>query len=211
MIKNICFVVAFSLSFASYAYAGDCQVKGHREGNKFYGNTTCADTSMSDIVVKGKLTATKVKVDNSFAVTGATYASDVVIEGATLIKGEASLKNVTTKSSVTIYGFLHAFDSRFLSKITLHANNAVFNNSTGTDIDVKKNSRTQQFLCLINNSKISGTVTFGSGKGLVYLAGGSTVGKIVGGKSTATSCPAGVLSKLESKVRLRRAYKEPAL
>ena len=189
MVKKICFTVALSCCIASYAYAGDCQVKGHREGNEFHGNTTCTDTTISDIKVDGSLFAKKFNVKNSFTVTGMANGNEMDIKGPALIQGEALLEDVTTNMDATIDGLLDASDSHFLAKITLRANKARLNNSTATDIYIEKIIGARQYLCLNNNSKISGTVTFGSGDGVVYLEGGSTVGHVVGGKSIEASCP----------------------
>lgn len=147
-------------------------------GFAHYGKET-----LSSLGVNGSLTLEGTRVKGPVEVNGRLDAQDATI-GSFDVNGSASFSNSQVASPSKVNGFFSAVSSQFQGEVTASSQKISLNNSTASSIVVRDirwlpGSQTVE---LSHNSKVTGTITFESGKGKVILSEGSVVGNVVGGE-----------------------------
>ena len=148
-----------------------------------YGEVTCGKGSTETVNANGVAKMNGTEVERHTQVNGSLRAVSAKL-GTLTVNGDVILKRSEIRDVVKINGVLNAFKTQFLSSLVILANSGSLKKCELQDITFKKTSTPRQKIKLYD-SKVSGSITFDGGDGIVYLCDGSKVtGDIVGGKTT---------------------------
>lgn len=139
--------------------------------NIFVGPVYCGKGAMPTLTVRGG----PVTMQN-------TVVDKTIDDSALNIAGPVNMTGVTIKGTTIINGLLIADSSNFTDTMTLGMDTLNLSASKATDINFTQITGAQN-IYLKKGTEVTGSITFASGGGTVYLSDGSKVdGKVVGGK-----------------------------
>jgi hypothetical protein len=136
-----------------------------------------------DADIKGSVLKSKNGHFNNLKVTGPVNFSDTDISNDFDVTGPTEIHKVTVHGKTTILGPLTAYDSK-LGNIEITTGSIELKSSEAQDIHVKNDLKPlmEQKLLLDEKSKVTGKITFDSGKGKVVDKSGTIkVEQIKGG------------------------------
>jgi cytoskeletal protein CcmA (bactofilin family) len=144
-------------------FADGCDVQGRQDGTAFYGQTSCNNTILPSLTVRGQLEAQKMTINGPVDIKGNTSGYDVTINGTLTIRGNTTLNNLTVTKPADVKGNLTVSSAK-LDQLTLSGNlNAT--NTTFSITSVKGAAN-------IQDSKINGLLTLATN--LAILNGTTT-------------------------------------
>jgi|GEM_PF-6353814 len=134
----------------------------------------------NETIINGFLTA-KNSQFHELTVNGQCQLENTELLGPVSVNGQLQLRNVNADAAVTVYGFLGARKTVFTKPITVTTTNVDFIDSTFDSLTVDRVKDQTQTVNL-TRTKVSGDITFTSGKGLVKMDPSSSImGKVNGG------------------------------
>ncbi len=134
-----------------------------------------------DTIVNGNIDA-KSSSFNDLTINGGVKFKDVSTAGKAVINGKVELDHSKFDNTLNVNGHLSAKDSNFAKMVTMKSTDAEFENCNLQDITVQKSSTDPVQTIKLKGTKVSGNITFESGKGVVEQDATSTIeGKVKGG------------------------------
>lgn len=149
--------------------------------NHRYGVMKCGAEVVQSIQSNGytKLKGTTVKGDTY--VNGSLSAANAFLNKV-FINGSAMLSNTNIDGEVEVNGTLTTKKSTFSKDIILASNECTFSKTIIKNINVKATLPSSKQKIYLKNKTTAVSIKFESGDGVVYISGGSTVKRVVGGK-----------------------------
>jgi hypothetical protein len=134
-----------------------------------------------DTVVNGNIDA-KSSSFNELTINGGVKFKDVSTAGKAVINGKVDLDHSKFDDTLNVNGHISAKDSNFAKMVTLRSSEAQFENCHLDNVTVQKSTSDPVQTIKLKNTKVSGSITFESGKGIVEQDSSSTIdGKVTGG------------------------------
>lgn len=113
-------------------------------------------------------------------VNGDADLDQVTVTGKTIIHGKINTDDSKFENSVSIHGQISAEDSQFKKEITIYGNHSEFENCALTDIIIEKVSDQKTLHLYLEETNVSGNVTFLS-PGIIHMDKDSKItGKVTG-------------------------------
>jgi hypothetical protein len=129
-------------------------------------------------VINGQLQAVDSKF-NDLSVNGGANLKNIEVKGPADINGSMKLEKSKFDNTLNVNGQLTAKDSSFSKMLTLKSKEIDLENCSVQDITVQKGPETQTLN--LKGTKVAGSVTFESGKGIIKQDDKSTIeGKVTG-------------------------------
>jgi hypothetical protein len=157
-------VAAVTVFLSAPSFADDVCV-GMEQSGKFVGPVYCGTGEIPSLQVYG----------------GPVEMDGTEVSGIVDIAGPVQMTNTTINGVTTVKGILQASSATFNSAMNLATDTLTLTSSHAGDISLS--GQTGQKVYLKSGTAVSGSITFISGGGLVFLSGGSHVdGQVIGGK-----------------------------
>ena len=199
-------ILTSAILLVSYhAFAGDCSVQGMQSGNVYNGKTHCENAHLSSLTVNdfaqlsqvhvasnatihGYLLADQVYIKQNITVDGKASLTKSIVNGDGVVKGKLML-NHSNIHDVSVKGGVSATSS-IANNMTITGRKVLLDSSHAKSITFKPDDNKNQYLCLLNHSKINGNVVFAAKNGKVYVdSSSSIIGKVEGGVVEKADCP----------------------
>ena len=150
--------------------------------NTYCGSKSFGDEHLGEIVVNGATELDETTIEH-LTVNGSLEARNATI-GTLIVNGSAYLEDSKVERNTTINGGLETSGAT-LHKISILSSEIILCNSTATDIVIHKARPSKvQRLKLRKGTQITGSVTFESGKGEVWISDDSSVKGQIKGATT---------------------------
>lgn len=153
-----------------------------------YGITHCGPGVVDNVRAAGTATLDGTTVTKSAKISGDAHIQQAKINNLKMA-GQLNL-NHSTIQEASISGYLASHDSEFTQKLTLAAQDALFDNTKVAAIDVHCQRKTPTVIELKNHSRVHGDITFDHCQGEVIVDSDSKVnGKVINGKISSSHPP----------------------
>lgn len=137
-------------------------------------------SSLSKTTTINGFVAAKHSTFEHLTVNGDADLDQVIVTGKTIIHGKINTDDSTFEDVVSIHGQVSAEDSQFKKEITIYGNHSEFENCTLTDILIEKISDQKTLHLYLEETMVSGNVTFLS-PGVIHMDKESKIaGKVTG-------------------------------
>ncbi len=144
-----------------------------------HGSTNLEHQLYKSLTINGKADLEDIKVTNNLIVKGALEAEDCIFNNVT-VHGKVSVEDTKVSGVMKILGTAD-FEECDLQHVEIASKEIELEECNVTSIVVKETSDNQQ-LVILDDTSVSGNITFEKGDGLVEVKGTSEVkGKIIGG------------------------------
>lgn len=130
-----------------------------------YGMEEYSHETLDALQVFGAVRLTSTKVRDQLEVNGQVNAENCEI-GKLRVRGHAVLDNCVVRKKSNIQGFLEVSKCRFLDTVTVYTEHLILESCTITALHISDNGG-EQMLELKGDTKITGTIKFESGRGIV--------------------------------------------
>ncbi|MCS5708293.1 hypothetical protein CC99x_005180 [Candidatus Berkiella cookevillensis] len=137
-------------------------------------------STLSQTTTINGFVAAKHSTFEHLTVNGDADLDQVTVTGKTIIHGKINTDDSTFEDVISIHGQVSAEDSQFKKEITIYGNHSEFENCALTDILIEKTSDQKTLHLYLEETTVSGNVTFLS-PGVIHMDKESKIaGRVTG-------------------------------